>query len=399
MSTETIDIGLNNVPVCSSAISATTVDENGKPFLMYRGYGIYDLVKGSFEEAVYLLMNGELPNKGQLNDFEKDYRANRNLDDRVIEHIKTYPKDVNRMDFLLTTLSYARMFDKDYNNPLWKDAKATPEALAEFEKKVGIRMGVKIPTIIAYGHRILNGKAPIPPDRNLAHSANLLHMMGLDSEQVSAKAMDVTEILYLDHTLNNSTFLARVAESARPDPYGALIAAGVGLKGVLHGGANEMARAMFDEIESPNQTEEYVLNKMNHGGIVFGFGHRLGAYKTGVESRVQIASEIARELTRQKGLTDFMEIYDRLTAIMKSDKLVLRKRRAPNLDLPVAVIYRALDIPAEWNTPIFQASRHFGWLAHMIEQRLQKGPLYRPTQKSLDGEIKDLKKYKPLSDR
>ena len=390
---ETLNTGLNNVPVCTSAISATTADNEGNPILMYRGYSIYDLVGTSFEKATYLILNGELPNKKELEIFGKTLAENRSLDKKIVEHIKSYPKNVNRMDFLLTALSFARMFDEDYHNSLWCDSKADSNELAILMKRAGTRLGAKIPTIIAYGQRILNGLDPIPPDDKLSHATNLLHMMGLKADNDSIKALETTLILYLDHTLNNSTFLARVAESARPDPYGPLLAASVGLKGVLHGGANEMASRMLDEIGEAVGVEKYVTDKMNSGGVIFGFGHRLGLYKTHVESRVRIAEKIARDITHQKGMNNIMEIYDRLVAIMDSEKIEERKRRAPNLDMPVSVIYKALGIPMEWNTPIFQASRHFGWLAHMIEQRLNKGPLYRPTQKSIGGEFKDLKNF------
>ncbi|MBL6989267.1 MAG: citrate/2-methylcitrate synthase [Bacteriovoracaceae bacterium] len=396
---ETVNTGLNKIPVCKSAVSATTVDDESNPILMYKNYSIYDLVQDSFEESVYLLLNSTLPNKAQLKVFNEELKSKRQLPPEVVDHIMTYPKNVHRMDYLMTTLSYARMFDEDYYNPIWKDSKAKPEELASLTKKVAISMGAKIPTIIAYGERIFNDLATIAPDDNLSGSRNFLHMMGKDVSDEEAKALDTTLTLYLDHTLNNSTFLARVAESSRTDPYGPFIAASVGLKGVLHGGANEMARQMFDEIGSPDNTEKYVLDKLNRGGVIFGFGHRLSHYKTGVESRVKIAEDVARRLTKKNGRGDLMEIYDRLKAVMMSENIPERKRRAPNLDLPVAVIYSALNIPTEWNTPIFQSSRHFGWVAHMIEQRLSKGPLYRPSQIAINGKFENLKKYRPLSDR
>jgi citrate synthase len=396
---ETINTGLNGVPICASEISVTTADENGKPFLVYRGYSIYDLVKGLFEEAAYLLLNGELPNSEQLRSFDKTLKENRQLDKRVVEHIKAYPTNVNRMDFLFTTLSFARMYDDDYNNPLWQNSKADPIAFSRLIKTTGVRIGAKIPTIIAYGHRILNGKELIPPDNNLSYAANFLRMMGIDADAAASKALDTTLTLYLDHTMNNSTFLSRVAASARPDPYGPFIAAGVGLKGVLHGGANEMASHMFDEIKSGSKAENYVTERLQRGDVIFGFGHRLSTYKKGVESRVIISEGIARELTAAKKATELMSIYDNLTQTMMSEKVEERKRRTPNLDLPVAVIYKVLGIPVEWNTPIFQASRHFGWVAHMAEQCIEKGPLYRPAQKDIFAGLDNLKKYRSIEAR
>lgn len=380
MTAETINTGLNGVPVCASGISSTTTDSEGYPLLMYRKHSIYDVIKTSFEEAAYLILNGELPDKGQLEKFTNTLKENRGLDKRVIEHIKTYPKNVNRMDFLLTTLSFCRMFDKDYENQIWCDSKADPKTIAGLINDAGIRIGAKIPTIIAYGHRILNGHEPIAPSNELSHAENFLRMLGLSSNKEQVKAFDTSLILYLDHTINNSTFLARVAESARPDPYGPYLAASVGLKGVLHGGANEMASRMLDEIDDPSSVEAYVSKKMGRGEVIFGFGHRLGSYKTHVESRVRIVEPILQALAKKAGQEKLAKIYDELVRVMDSPLIEERKRRAPNLDMPTSVLYRLLGIAPELNTPIFQASRHFGWAAHMIEQRLDKGPLYRPTQ-------------------
>lgn len=396
---ETINTGLNGIPVCESDVSVTTSGPEGTPFLLYRGYSIYDLVKGPFEESAYLMLHGKLPNAAELAEFDTTLKANRALDGRVIDHIKTYPKHANRMDFLLTTLSFARMFDKDYEDTMWMNSKASPELYGKQLLSAGIRLGAMIPTIIACGERIMNGLDPIPPDNSLSCAENLLHMMGLHVDEYSVKALDTVLTLYLDHTMNNSTFMSRVAASARPDPYGPLLAAAVGLKGVLHGGANEMASHMFDEIGEASRTEEFVLTRLAKGDVIFGFGHRLSAYKTGVESRVIIAEGIARELTEKEGRPELMKIYDALTSMMMGEKVEERKRRTPNLDLSVALILKALEIPKEWNTPIFQASRHFGWLAHVCQQFAEKGPLYRPTQKDIFAGLDNLKKYSPVEER
>lgn len=396
---QTIDTGLNGVPVCASDISVTTVDEHEHPFLIYRGYSIYDLVKGSFEEAAYLVLNGDLPDLGELEAFDEILKDCRILDRRIVAHIRTYPGDVNRMDFLHTVLSFARMFDEDYENPLWMNFKADADATSRYVHDVGIRMGARIPAIIAYGHRILNGMRPIPPDNKLPHAANFLRMLGLPSDKDSAKALDATLTLYLDHTMNNSTFLARASASARPDPYGPFLAASVGLKGVLHGGANEMASHMIDEIGTASRAEEFVMSRLARGEVIYGFGHRLAAYKHGIESRVIIAEGIARELAAKKGAKDLMDIYDILKDLMMGDHVEERKRRTPNLDLPVAIIYKILGIPAELNTPLFQSARHFGWVAHVSRQCSEKGPLYRPTQRDIFDGIDHLRKYLPIEDR
>jgi citrate synthase len=394
----TVDTGLYGVPVSLSGISTSCADADGNPLVLYRGYNIYDLVKGSFEESVYLILNGELPNKEELKHFSLFLKNHSALNPETIKHIATYPKNVNRMDFLLTTLSFARMFDEDYENPLWKYPRSDEERWLEIMRASGLRLGAKIPTIIAYGHRLINGLDPIPPNNELSFAGNLLHMMGLSTDEKSVKALDTSLILYLDHTINNSTFIARVAESARGDSYGPLIAAAVGLKGVLHGGANELAADMLERIGSPDNAEKYVLDKMSKGEAVYGFGHRLPNYKGNVESRVLIATEVAKSLLKEKKMDSYVDIFNIVIKTMIGEKVEERKRRSPNLDLPTCLIYKSMGIDSDWNTPIFQASRHFGWLAHLLEQRINRCPLYRPTQEDAD-KCRVIKEYTPLTQR
>jgi citrate synthase len=390
----TVDTGLADIPVCTSDISHTAVDRDGNPILLYRGYSIYDLVHASFEEVVYLLLNNKLPDKNELNEFGILLKENRILDESVIRHIRSYPKHVNMMDLLLTTFSFARMFDKNYENTLWQNPKADVQKLVYLIKDVGIRMGARIPTIIGYGYRILHGLNPIPPDDNLSFAGNALHMLGIEPEEEIVRVFDTSLILYLEHTINCSTFAALVTESSYVDPYGPHIAASVALKGVKHGGANEIGGKMFEEIKSPDNAEEYMLNKLKKDEIIIGFGHRLPHYKTGVESRVKIAEEMARKLAEKKGWGHLIEIYDIVTDVMMREKGL-----AQNLDLPISVLYKIIGIPSECNTPIFQASRHFGWVANMMRQRLNKGLLFRPTQVYTGPTLEGMKRYIPLKER
>lgn len=389
----TVDTGLDGVPVCTSDISHTTMGPDDKPILLYRGYSIYDLVKGPFEESIYLLIYGELPLTEQLTSFREELKANAGLAQPVIDHIRTYPKDVHMMDYLLTALSFARMFDKDYHNALWQKPK-TDEMLADLIVKAGIRMGAKIPAIIAAGHRIFEGKSILPPDPMLGYAANILHMLGARPDADAVNALNATLILYLDHTINCSTFTGLVAESSMTDPYGPLLAAGVALKGVRHGGANELAADMFDEIGKPGNAEPYIRAKLANKEIVFGFGHRLQHYKHNVESRVRIAEGIARPLAEKKGLGYFFKIYDSISRIMLEEK-----DRTPNADLPICLLLRTIGIPKRLNTPLFQASRHFGWIANNAHQRRAKGPLYRPTQQYNGPGAERTKTYVALEKR
>ncbi|CAI2719333.1 citrate/2-methylcitrate synthase [Nitrospina watsonii] len=389
----TVDNGLDGVPVCTSDISLTTVDHSGKPILLYRGYSIYDLIEGPFEETVYLLLNGTLPNRQQLDAFSRQIKEHSRLDQRAIDHLRSYPKGVNMMDLLMTSLSFVRMLDADYENTLWQTPKKDDD-LAALLLNAGVRLGAQIPALITAGWRIQQGLEPIAPDPELSFAANLLHMLDIAPEPEWVNALNTVLILYLDHTINCSTFTALVVESSMTDPYTPLIAAGAPLKGVRHGGANELAALMFEEIGTPGKARSYIMNKLENGELIFGFGHRLPHYKHQKESRVTIAERIGRPLADKKGLGHLFEIYDLIGDIMLKEK-----DRAPNADLPICLLLKVLGVPRELNTPIFQASRHFGWLANILRQRRAKGPLFRPTQEYTGPDIDRMRAYVPLNRR
>ena len=393
-SLQTIDTGLAQVPVCTSDISYTTMGKDGKPILLYRGYSIYDLVKGLFEESVYTILYGKLPNQKEFEEFDLLLKKNMKLPDKTIELLKSFPDNAHLMDLTMTALSYERMFDKDYENEIWRNIKAEQSERSNLILDAGIRFGAKIPAIFSYGFRILNKKEIITPRDDLSYAANILYMLGIELEQEYVDALNKVLILYLDHTINCSTFTSLVTESSGVDPYGPHLAASVALKGVLHGGANDLAAKMFDEIEKPADARDYILNKLKNKEIIFGFGHRLAHYKGNVESRVRITESICRPLAEKKGFNYLMEIYD----IIK-ETMINEKGRAPNLDLPVAVLFKIIGIPEVTNTPIFQASRHFGWIANMKRQRDAKAPLYRPTQVYTGINLENMKTYIPIQDR
>jgi citrate synthase len=390
----TVDTGLADIPVCTSDISYTTIGKDGKPILMYRGYSIYDLVKGPFEESVYLILNNRLPDKNQLDDFCNILNDNMPINREVQDHIKSYPRNAHLMDLTLTAFSYARMWDKDYNNNTWRMIAGEVAPRCKLLLDAGIRMGAKIPAICCCGYRHLVGKDPIPPDRKLSYAGNILNMLGIKPAEEATQALNTTLILYLDHTINCSTFTALVTESAGVDPYGPHIAASIALKGVLHGGANDLAGVMFDEVTDPKKAREYILNKLKNKEVVFGFGHRLAHYKGMVESRVRITESLVRPLAEKRNLGYLLEIYEEIKETMLNEK-----GRAPNLDFPAALLYRVIGLPPVINTPIFQISRHFGWVANIRRQRDAKGPLYRPTQQYTGPGLDEARQDIPLSER
>jgi citrate synthase len=390
----TLNTGLANIPVCTSDISHTTVDKDGNPILLYRGYSIYDLVQSNFEEIIYLILTNHLPNRTQLDDFCNTLKNHMSLNREVQDHLKSYPKHAQLMDLTLTAFSYARMWDEDYRNDAWRSISNDTASRSRLLFDAGIRMGAKIPAIFCYGYRHIHGKEFIAPERDLSYAGNILHMLGFEQDEETTHAFNTTLILYLDHTINCSTFSALVAESAGVDPYGPHIAASVALKGVLHGGANDLAAVMFNEVDDPKKARSYILNKLQNREIVFGFGHRLADYKGKVESRVRITESLMRPLAEKRHMGHLVEVYDIIKETMFQEK-----DRAPNLDFPVALLYKVLGLPAEINTPIFQTSRHFGWVANLRRQREANGPLYRPMQKYTGPGLDELRPYIPLNER
>ena len=270
----TVDTGLDGVPVCASDISWTTVDAEGKPILLYRGYSIYDLAQGLFEESVYLLLKGDLPNQEQIAGFSRQMKADSRIKAPIVELMQSFPKNVQMMDFLFTALSYARVFDEDYSNNLWQTPTENPEQLADLLVRVGLRMGAKIPTLIAHGYRMRIGEPIIRPDPALDYAANFLRMLGIPADEEAVQALNTILILYLDHTINCSTFTAMVAESSGTDPYSPLLAGAASLKGVLHGGANERVADLFEEIGSPKKAADFIYRKLKNKERVAGFGEK-----------------------------------------------------------------------------------------------------------------------------
>ena len=224
-----LDTGLAGVAVCTSDISFTTVGKDGNPILMYRGYSIYDLIRSGFEEIVYLILHNRLPNRDQLDGFCNTLKEHMPLNREVKDHLKSYPRHAQLMDLTLTAFSYARMWDGEYGNDDWRRITGDTAARSRLLLEAGVRMGAKIPAIFCYGYRHINGKEPITPERNLSYAGNILHMLGFEPDEEATHALNTTLILYLDHTINCSTFSALVAESSGVDPYGPHIAASVAL--------------------------------------------------------------------------------------------------------------------------------------------------------------------------
>ena len=370
MSTETkpaYSPGLAGVIAGETAICS--VDPNAG--LLYRGYDIHEMAsKASFEEVAYLLLNGELPDGGELANFTNQLAAERTLPDAIVKMMRLLPKTTHPMDMLRTGVSMLSAFDKDLNDNSHG---------ANVRKS--IRLIAKLSSLITDGWRISQGLDRIPEKADLTHAGNFFYKLtGQVPQTWQIRMLDTIFVLYADHEFNASTFAARVTASTLADIYAAVTSACATLKGPLHGGANEESMKMLDEIRSPDRAEAWLKAKLEKKAKIMGFGHRV--YKKG-DSRVPVMREIARDLGKRLGREQWVPICEKLEATMEREKQL-----CANVDLYAAPVFSLLGFAPELNTPIFAASRVAGWCAHVVEQHdnnrlirprsLYVGPAARP---------------------
>jgi 2-methylcitrate synthase len=349
--------GLAGVPVDYTAVSKVNPETNS---LLYRGYPVQELAANkSFEDVAYLLWHGELPDPGQLADFEKLERSQRSLDANVRRVIDDLPLTAHPMDVVRTAVSVIGASDPNV-------ADSSPEA--NLTKSVTLL--AKIPAIVAYDQRRRRGQELVEPREDLGYSANFLNMtFGEVPSDVVVDAFDVSMILYAEHSFNASTFTARVVTSTLADLYSAVVAAIGALKGPLHGGANEAVMHMFDEIGSADKADAWLEQALADKRTIMGFGHRV--YKNG-DSRVPTMEAALKTLVDEYDRPDLLDLYTSLNDAMQS-----RKTIKPNLDYPSGPAYNLIGFDTEMFTPLFVAARITGWTAHIMEQ-LASNALIRP---------------------
>ena len=354
--------GLEGIPVTKSSIC--DIDgQKGK--LLYRGYPIEELAqKSSFLETAFLLIWGELPTATELNNFEAEVQMHRRLSFRVRDMMKCFPASGHPMDALQSSAASLGLF---YSRRAIDDPKYVYNAV--------IRLIAKIPTMIAAFQLIRKGHDPIQPRDDLSYSSNFLYMLTeKEQDPLAAKVFDKCLILHAEHSLNASTFSARVTASTLTDPY-AVVASAVGtLAGPLHGGANEDVIAMLEEIKTTENAAPFIQKSIEKKVKIMGFGHR--EYKV-KDPRAIILQRLAEELFERFGKDEMYEIAKKL----EEEAIPLLGPRGiyPNVDYYSGLVYRKLGIPKDLFTPIFAISRVAGWLAHWREQ-LGANRIFRPSQ-------------------
>lgn len=352
--TDTYSPGLEGVVAGETAISTV---ETG---LTYRGYAIEDLAANStYEEVAYLILHGELPTADQAAAFRKRLGAASKAPPEIIETLRHIPPEAPSMDVLRSAVSLLAH---------WEPEAADGSHEANVRKTE--RLLAQVPVIVAARQRLKSGQEPVAADPKLTLPANLLWMLrGQRPSEKQVQAMDVSLILYAEHEFNASTFSARCVVSTLSDLHSGITAAIGALKGPLHGGANEAALGVLEEVGSVENAESWARNALAKKQKIMGFGHRV--YKDGDPRAVYL-----KRLTAAVAVETHHQEMEQMADIIES-VVWNEKRIPPNVDWPCARLYHYFGLPKDLFTPLFVASRVVGWAAHIIEQ-LDNNRIMRP---------------------
>ncbi len=349
--------GLEGVVVADSKICFI---DGKKGILSYYGYSIEDLAdRATFEETLYLLWHGNLPNEAELEEFNSMLAGERKLPEPVLDIVTSAPKDAHPMDVLRTAVSALALYDPETEDPS-----------REANVRKAARLVAKTPTIVAAFNRLRNELPVIEPMGDKPLAQNFLYMLaGQEMMPVLNRVLDVCLTLHADHDLNASTFSSRVTISTLSDVYSAVTSAIGTLKGPLHGGANTRVMQMLIEIEKLENVDDYIHNMLEEKGRVMGVGHRV--YKT-MDPRAKILKEYSKWMSEHGCGPLWYSMLTRIEEIMRKEKGM-----DPNVDFYSAAVYYCMGIPLDLYTTIFAMSRMAGWTAHILEQ-LSDNRLIRP---------------------
>ena len=358
----TFDQGFVNT---ASTKSGITFIDGDAGILRYRGYPIEQLAaKKSFLDVSYLLIYGELPDKGQLETFDQSLRRHTLIHEDLKRFFDAFPQNAHPMSVLASGVSALSTFYQDSLDP------HDPEQV-ELSTK---RLLAKLPVLAAYAHKKSLGQALLYPDNSLSMVENFLRLnFGTQAEDyiqnpIVSKALDTLLILHADHEQNCSTSAVRLVGSAQANLFASVSAGINALFGPLHGGANEAVLDMLNSIrksgESVQRFVERVKNKED-GIRLMGFGHRI--YKN-FDPRATIVKATADRVLADLGISDpLLDIAKELEATALADPYFAERKLYPNVDFYTGVIYKAMGFPPRMFTPLFAMGRLPGWISHWRE--------------------------------
>jgi citrate synthase len=379
-----------NTANCKSAI---TFIDGDKGILEYRGYPIEQLAeKSSYLEVAYLLMNGDLPSRKQLDDFVFTVTHHTYVHENVKTYMDGFRYDAHPMSMLASTVAALSAF--------YPEAKRIHEP--EVRRIQAIRMVAKMPTIAAFSYRHSLGLPYVYPNNDLGFVGNFLAMIkkiGTDTYKVNPvleHALDVLFILHADHEQNCSTTATRLVGSSQVDPFSAVAAGITALYGPLHGGANEAVLKMLRQIGHVSKIPEFIkLVKSGEGETrLMGFGHRV--YKS-YDPRAKVIKRVADEVFEVTGKNPLLEIALELERIALQDDYFIKRKLYPNVDFYSGLIYEAMGFQSEYFPVLFAIPRTVGWVSQWEEMVLDgEQKIARPRQIYTGAKPRD---YAPFDKR
>ncbi len=372
----TYDPGFTSTAACDSAI---TYIDGDKGELLYRGYPIEELAKGSTHlEVCYLLLYGELPNASQMADFTQRVTHHTMLHEQLHAFFRGFRRDAHPMATMVGVVGAMSAF---YHDSL--------DIADPWQREVAsIRMIAKLPTIAAMAYKYSVGQPFVYPKNSLSYAGNFLRMcFAVPAEEyevnpVLEKALDRIMMLHADHEQNASTSTVRLAGSSGANPF-ACIAAGIAcLWGPAHGGANQAALEQLREIGTVDRIPEFIAKaKDKTSGIkLMGFGHRV--YKN-FDPRATVMKESADEVLELLGIHNnpVLQVAKELERIALQDEYFISKKLYPNVDFYSGIILEAMGFPTSMFTPIFAISRTVGWISQWKEMIAENSKIGRPRQR------------------
>jgi citrate synthase len=354
--------GLADVPVAESGVSYI---DGKRARLEYRGIAVETLAREScYEETAWLLIKGDLPTQKELATFDDELRHRRRIKYKLTDLIKCLPETGHPMDALQAGVAAMGMFypARDVTN-----AKSNWDSV--------VRLIAKLPTIVAAFHRLRHGDEAIRPRDDLGHAANFYYMLTEEEPSPAVnRVLDACLILHAEHSMNASTFSARVTGSTLANPYTVISSAIGTLTGPLHGGANEEVLDMLEEIGTVENVKPWLEGAVSGKKKIMGFGHRVYKVK---DPRATVLQELAENVFVETGRPKQYQLAVELERVAAG--LLGPKGIYPNVDFYSGIVYQSLGIPRDLFTPIFAIARVAGWLAHWLEQ-LKSNRIYRPEQ-------------------
>ena len=380
------DMGFVNT---ASTKSAITYIDGDAGILRYRGYPIEQLAgQKSFVETAYLLIYGELPDAGQLADWEERISRHTLIHEDLKNIFHSMPQNAHPMSVLSAGVSALSTFYQDSLNP-------HDDAQVELST---VRLLAKLPTLVAYSHKNALGQALLYPDNSLSYVENFLRMsFGNMAEPyiqnpIVTKALDTLLVLHADHEQNCSTSTVRLVGSSQANLFASISAGVSALFGPLHGGANEAVLEMLADIRDSGESVQKYIDRVKNkeeGVKLMGFGHRV--YKN-MDPRATIVKATADRVLADLGVSDpLLDIAKELEAAALADEYFISRKLYPNVDFYTGVIYKAMGFPTRMFTALFAMGRLPGWISHWREMNHDPATkIGRPQQLYIGSPQRDL---------